>query len=86
MCPLGPGQYFKDDEGKGKKDVAPFNSTSRRRSFLDANDKQKPGPGNYEISKPFIEPNIKTVSNSQSIIVKINSTGTAQFKSVVDRF
>ena len=54
MCPLGPGQYFKDFENKTRKDPAPFHSTSKRRTFLDITDKQKPGPGNYEISKPFI--------------------------------
>lgn len=45
-----------------------------------------PGPGDYDAAKPFIEPNIKTVSNSQSIIVKINSTGTSPFKSMSNRF
>jgi len=45
-----------------------------------------PGPGDYEVSRPIIEPNIKSVSNSHSIILKINSTGTSQFKSTNARF
>jgi hypothetical protein len=53
---------------------------------LSPNRQVQPGPGNYEVTQPFIEPNVKTVSNAQSIIVKINSTGTAQFKSTVERF
>ena len=47
MNPLGPGQYFKDEANQMRKDCAPFQSTSRRRSFLEANDKERPGPGNY---------------------------------------
>lgn len=38
------------------------------------------------MSRPFVEPNIKSISNSHSIILKINSTGTAQFKSLNNRF
>ena len=54
--------------------------------MFEPKEKNKPGPGDYEISQPIIEPNIKSVSNSHSIILKINSTGTAQFKSHQDRF
>ena len=83
---VGPGKYFQDEQTKYKKDFAPFKTTSKRKTFLDVKEPDKPGVGNYDISKPFVQPNIKTVSNSQSIIVKINSTGTSQFKSVIDRF
>jgi hypothetical protein len=54
MNVLGPGQYFKDSDKNPKRDVAPFKSSSLRKTPFHQNDKPKPGPGNYEIAKPFV--------------------------------
>jgi hypothetical protein len=48
-----------------------------RKTLFDEKPSIKTGPGQYDISRNIVEPNIKTVSNSHSIIVKINSTGTS---------
>ncbi len=60
--------------------------SSKRKTLFEPGTKDKPGVGDYEVSKPIIEPNIKSVSKSHSIILKINSTGTSQFKSNKSRF
>lgn len=84
--PLGPGQYFTVQGNSPPHSSAPFCSSNKRKTLFEQAEKERPGPGDYEISQPIIEPNIKSVSNSHSIILKINSTGTAQFKSNNARF
>lgn len=83
---LGPGQYFTQNHPQHLHSSAPFHSSSLRKTPFEMKEKERPGPGDYDVSQPIIEPNIKSVSNNHSIILKINSTGTAQFKSTNTRF
>ena len=83
--PTGPGQY-NTESPRAVHSSAPFHSSSLRKTVFAPRDKDRPGPGEYDVSQPIVEPNIKSVSNSHSIILKINSTGTAQFKSNNARF
>jgi|JI6StandDraft_1071083.scaffolds.fasta_scaffold16156_2 hypothetical protein len=85
--PVGPGAYFADSESARQRDAyAPFLSTTKRQSISQPSKLIPPGPGQYEISTKIVEPLIQTLSNSHSIIVKINSTGTVPFKSGKERF
>jgi len=45
-----------------------------------------PGPGHYTLSGTMIHPNVTTYSNSQNIIIKLNSCGTQPFTSKRERF
>ena len=51
--PLGPGQYNLSSP-RQLHDSAPFKSSSLRKTLFDNPTKEKPGPGDYEISKPII--------------------------------
>ena len=79
---MGPGAYFPEGDLPKQRDAyAPFLSTTKRLSISQPGKLVPPGPGQYEISTKIVEPLIQTLSNSHSIIVKINSTGTVPFKS-----
>jgi hypothetical protein len=79
---VGPGHYESPDIKKLSKTLAarvPFNSSNIKRSIYDKNQilynvaSTKTGPGYYDIDCSFVEGNIKTYTNYNSVIVKIDS-------------
>ncbi|KAL4467655.1 hypothetical protein ABPG74_012990 [Tetrahymena malaccensis] len=97
---LGPGRYVGQQYYKQNKGYAPFLSTTERdESFLNKKNKKKgiqgqqnqtdvsPGPGSYELSKPLVKGNVQTtVINDQTIVLKVQTQGSSNFRSTVNRF
>jgi hypothetical protein len=65
---------------------APFGSVGLR-SRKDKRKEEKPGPGSYEVSLPFIHPIVQTIrKKNNNVIVKLGHMGTASFQSDEHRF
>lgn len=65
---------------------APFGSVSLRNKKAKKNE-EKPGPGSYEVSLPFIMPIVQTIrKKNNNVIVKLGHMGTASFQSDENRF
>jgi hypothetical protein len=60
---------------------APFGSVSLR-AKKGQKKEEKPGPGSYEVSLPFIHPIVQTIrKKNNNVIVKLGHMGTASFQS-----
>ena len=55
-------------------------------AFDEGVNKEIPGPGQYNIAKDIIKPKISAYANESNVIIKVNSTGTPEFKSITKRF
>lgn len=81
----GPGHYT-IEKLNHSSDCAPFRSTSPRRVVFEGEKEEIPGPGQYNVSKEIVPPRITAYTNTYNVIIKVNSNGTPQFKSVTHRF
>lgn len=79
-----PGTYCLSNEYRPKDNYAPFYTTTIRSSLN--NTTVVPGPGTYELRRNIGQPTITTYANKSSIVIRVNSEGSAAFTSQLPRF
>jgi hypothetical protein len=49
-------------------------------------DRKMPGPGQYNISKELVKPNVEAIVCENNVVFKVNSLGSPVFQSESKRF